>query len=130
MLFLNMMLKAWNTYLWDVSLILPCRTSQAPPGWMACVGLSLGSGWGTQQHSERILKPLLPYFGRVLIELLLEDELSPQSKVQSAQEQVTIKDVFLFALFTCPSTPTSLPVLHDDKLPHSIMEPLPCFTRC
>uniref|UniRef100_A0AAZ3RZN0 UDENN domain-containing protein n=1 Tax=Oncorhynchus tshawytscha TaxID=74940 RepID=A0AAZ3RZN0_ONCTS len=58
-------------------------------------GSSPGSGWATQEHSERLVpKPLLPCLGCVLrVVVLLEGEPSPQSEVLSALEQVFIKDL-------------------------------------
>ena len=107
--FLNMMPQAWHTDLWAVLPIPLCSTSQAPSGWMGSVGAqpfsdlcryvqsdsSLGSGWGSGWATHRVvLKPLLWKLGCVLrVVVLLKDELSPQSEVKSALEQVFIQDV-------------------------------------
>ena len=74
-----------------------------------------------------VLKPLLCYLGSVLwVVVLLEDEPSPQSEVQSALKHGIIKDVSAALIF--PSTLTSLPVPAAEKHPHSMMLPPPCFT--
>ena len=39
-----MTLQAWHTYIWGVSLILLCRSSQALLGWMGSIAVQLFSG--------------------------------------------------------------------------------------
>ena len=63
---LGMSLQAWHTFIWGVSPILLCRSSQALSGWMVSVaaplfsglsrdvqsGSSPGSGWAIRGYSE------------------------------------------------------------------------------
>ena len=130
-----MTLQAWHTCIWGVSTILFCRSCQALSGWMGSVvaqlfsgfsrdvrsGSSPGSGWTTQEHSE-----LLRCLGCVFrVVVLLEGELSPQSEVLSALEQVFIMSLSVLCF---PSILTSLPVPAAEKHHHSMMLAPPCFT--
>ena len=102
------MAKVFHTWIWGSSVILPCRSSPVPSGWMvnvggqtfsglsrdAQLGLGQGSGWASQEWSQSCSEALLCYFSCVLrVIVLLEGEPSAQSEVQSTLEEVFFQDI-------------------------------------
>ena len=63
---------------------------------------------------------------RVLV--LLEGEHLPQSQISGRLQQVSLKNNLCLAPSIIPSILTSFPVPADEKHPHTMMLPLPCFT--
>ena len=111
------MQQAWQTYIWGVSPILLCRSSQALSGWMGSFAAQLFSGLsrdvssgsspglaGPLKDIQRLVpKPLLCCIGCVLrVVVLLEGKPSPHSEVLSTVEQVFIKDLsILCSIHNC-----------------------------
>ena len=104
-----MTLQAWHTYFGQFPAFFfagPLKLHQV--GWGASVhshfqiSLRFKSGlWLGHSRTFTVPKPLLCYLGCVLrVVVLLEDEPLPQSEVQSALEQVFIKDVSVHCCIT------------------------------
>jgi hypothetical protein len=60
--------------------------------------------------------------------VLLEGEPPSQSQISGRPKQVSVKNFTYLAPSIIPSILTSFPVPADEKHPHSMMLPPPCFT--
>ncbi len=75
-------------------------------------------------------KPLLHCLGCVqMVIVMLEGELSSQSEVLSALNQISLRISLYLAAFSFPSSLITSPVPATEKHPQCMMLPPPCFTH-
>ena len=137
------MLQTWYSWIWGISPILLCRSSQALSGWMGSVGTQLfsglsrhvrsgsspGSGWATQGHSQ-----ICPWSHSSIVLAVCFGSLScwkvnlrPSLRSWALWSRFSSSFSLYSAPFIFPSILTCLPVIAIEKHHHSMMLPPPFF---